>query len=207
MRVKCKVKVVGCLLVVAVLMINFVVATPNVRAVPISVDFTTLGTFTTPSLSQGGITVTGSSDVSVLNLNGLGIVGGFTNNTLDVGELMRFDFDAGPATNVFLANFGIGNGPATADFQGFGTGGGSLGIVSADPFPATNSFDVSALFSGQMLSAFELTLTGTRSETNTRITEIMFTPIPEPATMLLLGIGLVGLAGGAVRRRFKRVKK
>ena len=29
-------------------------------------------------------------------------------------------------------------------------------------------------------------------------------PIPEPATIALLGIGLVGLAGGAVRRRFKK---
>ena len=29
-------------------------------------------------------------------------------------------------------------------------------------------------------------------------------PIPEPTTVLLLGIGLVGLAGAEVRRRFKR---
>ncbi len=41
----------------------------------------------------------------------------------------------------------------------------------------------------------------------TPISEPIPEPIPEPTTMALLGIGLFGLAGRAVRRRFKRVRK
>ncbi len=44
---------------------------------------------------------------------------------------------------------------------------------------------------------------------NIDIQELVLTsePVPEPTTIALLGIGLAGLAGGAVKRRFKRVKK
>ncbi len=37
--------------------------------------------------------------------------------------------------------------------------------------------------------------------------QVSGTPVPEPTTIALLGIGLAGFVGGAVKRRFKRVKK
>jgi hypothetical protein len=46
-------------------------------------SFSGLGTFTTPTLITGDVTVTGSADVSVLQFNGLGIVGGFDDTVVD----------------------------------------------------------------------------------------------------------------------------
>ena len=68
---------VVCLAVMAVL--TFVVQTQA----EITVDYTNLGpSFQTAALNSGGVTVTGSNLVNVLQGNGLGIVGGISD--LDV---------------------------------------------------------------------------------------------------------------------------
>ncbi|MBU1411410.1 hypothetical protein KKC22_07805 [Myxococcota bacterium] len=51
--------------------------------------------------SVAGITVTGSNTINVLNLNGLGIVGGISNSTIDGTEWIDFEFDHPSASTQF----------------------------------------------------------------------------------------------------------
>ena len=57
------------------------------------VSFSDDGTFQAASVTEGGVTVTGSSTVNVLNFNGLGVVGGVLNDRVDDGEFLDFVAD------------------------------------------------------------------------------------------------------------------
>lgn len=74
-----------------------------------TIDFRTLGTFTTFTLTQGGLTVTAEQSpgvvgrVNVLNFNGLGVGGGTSDTTTDANEALLFRFTDGQATGVSLS--------------------------------------------------------------------------------------------------------
>ncbi len=155
-------------------------------------SFFGLGTFTTPTLTTGSVTVTGSSNVSVLQFNGLGIVGGFDDTVVDSFEFISFSFASPEAVDVEIL-FSFRNSLLLTDIEGFELGGASLGIATLT-MPFDNSLDVSALFSDVPLESVTLTTTAA----SFRIGAISFTLIPEPSTALLLSLGLLAL--GARRR-------
>ena len=141
---------------------------------PVTVDYTNQGTSTTASLDLGGLTVTGSGTVNVLNLNGLGVVGGLFDNDVDGTEYLRFSVNGGAAADVSYLVSAAGNlngngvgGEAT--IEAFDHAGTSIGtrVVSG-----VGTKDVSALFANLPIRAF----IATANVDNFRVGSAAYTP-------------------------------
>jgi hypothetical protein len=135
----------------------------------VAVDFTALGTFKTTSLNLDGLTVTGSDSVNVLNFNGLGVVGGLEDNTVDGTESLRFSFNGKVATDIsyFVGMAGNSNGNGLVGettIEAFDSAGTSLGTQVVND---ARLMDVSAMFAGQPIRAFVATLDGDFLRINT----------------------------------------
>lgn len=168
-----------------------------------TINYTTLGTFAVASLNTGGVLVTGSNTVNVLNLNGLGVVGGAFDHTVDGAEYLEFSF-AGLGSAINLSYFVFGGGNLNADaflasrtLSVFGVGGGLLGSFSQND---VGSFDVSSLVGNAPIDHIRLQA----DVDNFRPSSITFTAqavaqqVPAPATPALM---LAALGAGALLRR------
>lgn len=188
-------------------------------AAPITVDYSAMPTATVPSLSAGGITVTGSANVQILALNGLGISGGSVDYAVEVdhsalggAEFIRFEFGA-PVFGVsyFVGSAGCTRGCSSSGelgkrtLEAFGAGGVSLGTAVQG---GTGSRDVSALFAGVPITSFLLTsLAGNSADASNvtyfRIPRVTYDPgaaVPEPSALALAAIGALALLGARRRR-------
>lgn len=145
---------------------------------PAVVQYDALGTFQTDTLVQGGLTATGSNTVNVLNLNGLGVVGGLSDNTIDgTTESLKFVVDAGAAIDVsyFVQIAGTtnpdGSPLAETRVEAFDHAGVSLGTNSVASF---STVDVSAMFDSLPISVFVVTSDGVGDFF--RINRVSYTP-------------------------------
>jgi len=141
-------------LIVSILILG---STYTAYAASVTINFKGLGTFTTSSLVQPGVTVTGSNTVNVLNTGGLGIVGG-DNIDIDETESMTFTFDStssGVRYSMSFADNGDGDAFAgEAMIEAFDSDGISLGTVLVN---GAGSKAVSTNFGNELISKFTVT--------------------------------------------------
>ncbi len=131
----------------------------------VAIDFKLLGTQNTAALAVKDVVVTGDSGIApanvyMLNLNGLGTVGGVSDTLVDVSEALHFSFTTlvNDATfNIGIASNLNGNGlVGECKVEAF-VGATSLGIISVNN---TGLKNVSALFGGVALTKFTVRADG-----------------------------------------------
>jgi hypothetical protein len=149
-----------------------------------------------------------------LSLGGWTSAGGTTNGNLvdyAVGGLNSsfnfygYDplnpFNAGIVTPFIFNSFDLKGTPGqTETFEALASDGTTVLFTGAYTFSDNSWHTVTENWSG--VTTIEFTSSGTVDMDNVRINEAV-AAVPEPATMLLLGSGLIGLAGFA-RKKFKK---
>lgn len=124
------------------------------------VDYTNDGTFTQAMLYDlpPGVRVTGSNTVNVLNLNGLGIVGGNNSNTVDGNEWIQFAFDyPSLSTQYFVTSAGnidLDGFVGEAVIEAFDEADVSLGMVMVNDSGPKN---LDMMYPGERIMRFRVT--------------------------------------------------
>lgn len=162
------------------------------------IDFGSFGNMTTNGIIGDNVYITGSHSLTLTATQGgsifsapgfLGVSGGTYSNRVDTNEYVNFEFTHGAVQDVFLGGvYEVPAGtPRTVAVEGFGANGASLGLVSYTM--PSYTLDVSSLYSGQLLSRFQIS----PDAVSIGIGSLAFTPVPLPPAAWLFGAGLLVL--------------
>ncbi|MHC4846349.1 MAG: hypothetical protein ACYTCU_09325, partial [Planctomycetota bacterium] len=165
---------------VPVLVAGLVATSRPALAGEVFVDFKTQGTVTTFTLDQGFVQITADDGTSpaqvfMLNLNGLGVIGGASDSTTDGMEALHFTFDElvpSAEYHVGLANNLDGDGKVGETTLEAFIGASSLGVIAVDDIGWKNvpdlfgavgvtSFTVRADVDGNRIDAMRYTTSWT----------------------------------------------
>ena len=183
----------------------FAIALYSSAAQAIVVNYGAIGSGSGASVVAGDTTVTGSSNVfyndsfSTSTNGGLGVQGGGSNNSLDLGETLTFDFDFLVSDVLMTVTDIAPPGNVTYGFNAF-NGATDLGFFGLPNHVTTlETFDLSLLV-GQAFDSFTISLS-VSAPIGLVIEQLEYTraSVPEPAPLALLAFGLAAM--GFVRRR------
>ena len=170
-------------------------ANPMNTAVGSAGGFSGSGTLVTTSNGNGSYTIV---NISGTGVNGLIPTGGFNNNDNQLFPNGTSEVDG----SGFSFNDLLGNTAFQVNIFSTGAGQYSIFFVDSDNYSATlpATLTVSSSPSAANTSLFHSS-TNTPSTQNFTFSFSSPSPTPEPSTVLLLGTGLVAIAGVARRRR------